>query len=327
MHMHTSIERASYSTGRRPEEIDDRKRLHQKRDRLKQLRAFCHTARLGSISRAAEYVGSSQPAVSQQMRALEEEFGVALFGRRGPRISLAHAGECLYEQAMPLVERMDRLPDTFAEQHHGIIPDRLRIGAGQSSAAYVLPDYLRRFRERHPEVRVSVKTGSGRQRLTWLLEYEVDIVVGAMDAAQPDVDFLPFLDSECVLITPEDHPLAGRASVGFAELAAYPMVAPPPGRYARQATEQLVRLHGAVPDIAVEVDGWSVITNYVASGLGIAIVPDVCLTERERVCRIPFGDRIPVRRYGTATRRDGLVPLAASRLLDVIASAEAHGSP
>ena len=325
MHMHTSVEVLRTPQGRRPDEIDDRKRLHQKRDRLKQLRAFCHTARLGSISRAAEYVGSSQPAVSQQMRALEKEFGVALFGRRGPHISLVHAGECLYERAMPLVERMDRLPDTFAEQHHGIIPDRLRIGAGQSSAAYILPQYLKRFRERHPEVRVSVKTGSGRRRLTWLLEYEVDIVVGAMDAAQPDIEFRPFLDSECMLITPEDHPLAGRGSVGFEELAAYPMVAPPPGRYARQVTEQIIRLHGGVPDIAVEVDGWSVITGYVAAGLGIALVPDVCLTEQEQVCRIPFRDRIPVRRYGMATRRDGLVPLAASRLLDVIASAEAHG--
>ena len=275
MHMHTPVEVLRTPQGRRPEEIDDRKPFHRKRDRLKQLRAFCHTARLGSISRAAEYVGSSQPAVSQQMRALEKEFGVALFGRRGPHISLAHAGECLYERAMPLVERMDRLPDTFAEQHHGIIPDRLRIGAGQSSAACILPQYLKRFRERHPEVRVSVKTGSGRRRLTWLLEYEVDIV--------------------------------------------------------RQVTEQIIRLHGAVPEIAVEVDGWRLITGYVAAGLGIALVPDVCLTERERerererVCRIPFRDRIPVRRYGMATRRDGLVPLAASRLLDVIASAEAHG--
>ena len=298
---------------------DGAKRPHRRRDRLRQLRAFCRTARLGSVSRAAEHLASSQPAVSQQVRALEEDLGVPLFERYGPRLALTHAGARLYERALPVVERMDRLPHTFAEQHHGIVADRLRIGAGQTSAAYVLPEPLKRFRARHPEARVSVKTGTGAERLAWLRDYEVDVVVGAMDATPPGVEFRPFLDSEVVLVTPVDHPLAGRDSVGFDEIATCPMVDHAPGTYARQVNELLLRLHGAAPDVVFEVNGWNVITNYVASGLGIALVPDVCLTERERVSRVPLGARIPPRRYGAATRRDGLLPLAAARFLDVIA--------
>ena len=78
--------------------------LASRRDRLKQLRAFCEAARHGSISSAAMAVGISQPAVSHQVRTLEEEFGVVLFERRGPRIALTQVGERLYESAMPLVQ-------------------------------------------------------------------------------------------------------------------------------------------------------------------------------------------------------------------------------
>ena len=87
---------------------------------------------------------SSQPAVSLQVRTLEEELGVLLFERRGPRITLTRVGESLYQLAMPLVEGMDRLPNTFAEKHHGVVADVLRIGAGQTSAgSYLLPTIRR----------------------------------------------------------------------------------------------------------------------------------------------------------------------------------------
>ena len=132
----------------------DWRHWYQGRHRLKQLQAFCQVARLGNMSRAAEHAGTSQPAISVQVRALEDEFGVALFERRGPRISLTRAGQSLYYLAIPLVEGMERLLDTFADWHHGVVGDTLRIGAGQTSAAYLLPRYLERFRERYPGISV-----------------------------------------------------------------------------------------------------------------------------------------------------------------------------
>ena len=139
---------------------------HHRGDRLKQLRAFCQAARLGSISQAAELIQSSQPAVSLQVRTLEEELGTLLFERRGPRISLTRVGENLYKLAMPLVEGMDRLPNTFAEKHHGVVADVLRIGAGQTSASHLLPRFIEQFREQYPETRIEIRSGTGRQRLS-----------------------------------------------------------------------------------------------------------------------------------------------------------------
>ena len=297
-----------------------------KGDRLKQLRAFCHAARLGSISRAAERVMSSQPAVSLQVRTLEEELGVMLFERHGPRIALTRVGENLYKLAMPLVEGMDRLPNTFAERYYGIVEDAFTIGASQTSASYLLPNYVQRFRDRHPGIRVNVKIGAGQERLSWLRTYEVDVILAAMDVAPPDVDFQPVFVSQPTLITPEDHPLAGRESVDINEIAGYPMVGHPPGKFVQQLGDMIMRLHGFAPKVAVEVEGWSAIKRYVESGLGIAFVPDVCLAKDDRVWRIPLGKFAPPRRYGAITRHDGLMSLGASRFLQILASPDSSGA-
>ena len=294
---------------------NDRKALHPRGNRLKQLRAFCQTARFGSISRAAEKLTWSQPSVSLQVSALEEELGLSLFERRRPHMTLSRAGESLYRFAMPLVQGMDRLPDTFAERHHGVMQNVLRIGAGQVSAMYLLPRFLEQFRQRYPEVRVDIKSGGGPDRLRWLRTYEIDLVIAAMDVPPPDLEFHSVLASGPMLITSLDHPLAGREVLSIEEAAAYPFVGPTPTHYARQAVETILRERGIVLDIVVEVDGWNVITKYVAAGVGISMVPDLCLTEHDRLWKIPITGVFRQRTYGAVTRRDGLLSLAERRLL------------
>ena len=282
------------------------------------LRAFCQAARLGSITGAARHLGSTQPAVSLRVRTLEKVLGVRLFERRGPHISLTRVGLRVYEVAMPLVISFDRLPGTFAEDHRGEVAGPFRVGAGQTSAAYVLPKYLKMFREEFPETEVEVRIGTGRQRLAWLRDYELDVVVGAMDVAPPDVRFHPILESEPVLVTPLDHPLAGRETVTVGETAAYPFVGHAAKQFVRQFEDTFMRLHGVVPDTVVEVDGWGDVTSYVAAGVGIAFVPDLCLTEHDQVWKISFKGVVPPRRYGPVTRGDGILTLAARRFVQIM---------
>ena len=217
---------------------------HPRRDRLRQLRAFCFAARHQSISRAAADIFSSQPAVSQQVRTLEEELAVTLFERSGPRISLTLAGHRLFRLASPLVEGLDRLPDTFVEQHRGKPLGALQLAASQTTATFVLPRYLREFRERHPGIRVNVRVADGRERMRWLRAYEVDVVFAAVDRPPPDLSFRPVFTSEFLLITPEDHPLAGRKSVDLEEAAAYPAVTHSASHYVSQVSDVIMRQQG-----------------------------------------------------------------------------------
>ena len=287
-------------------------------DWLKQLRSFCHVAHLKSISRAAERVSLGQPAVSRQVRMLEEKLAVALLDRRGPRIFLTSAGEQLYHFARPLVEGLDRLPDTFTEQYRGVASHDLHLAASQSTAAHMLPRFLKRFRERHPEIRINVRIDDGRERMRWLRAYEVDVVVAAVDVPPPDIGFRPIFSSESVFITPEDHPLAGRESVEFAEAVAYPMVTHPASHYIAQTSDIILRLHGHIANTILEVEGWNAIKLYVEAGVGISIVPDIHVHEEDRVWSIPASRYFPSRVYGVLTRRDEIFSLAASWFIQIV---------
>ena len=298
--------------------VGEEQRHHPRRDRLKQLRAFCHAARLQSISRAAEHIFASQPAVSQQVRTLEEELAVSLFERSGPRIALTPAGALLYRLASPLVEGLDRLPDTFIEQHHGVASGVLNVAAGQTTAAMVLPECLREFRQRHRDIRVNVRIAEGRQRLRWLRAYEVDIVLAAVDLPPPDLEFRPVFSSEIVFITPEDHPLAGRETVEISEVAAFPAVTHNASHYASEITDIIMRQHGQVANTVLQVDGWNVIKEYVEAGVGVSAIPDICLSERDRVWSIPASRYFPSRLYGVLTRRDDMLSLAASWFIQAV---------
>lgn len=290
-------------------------------DELKQLRSFCEAARHSSITRAAQQMQSSQPAVSNQVRMLEEQLGVRLFERRGPRVVLTQVGDNVYRIAMPLVQGLLRLPDLFADRCHGVDPRGLTIGAGEVSAAYLLPGPLERFRARYPGVRIEVRTGSGSARLDWLRSFEIDVVVAAFDAVPPDIEFQPFRRSRFVLATPEVHPLADRHFVTSASLAQYPLVAPVSGHYARQVMDVLLRSRGVVPRVVLEVEGWGAMLNHVAAGAGIAFVPDVAVAESERVRKISLRPRTFTRVYGAATRRGEPMMSAVRWLVENLAPA------
>ena len=297
----------------------DRGRIYHKRDRLRQLRAFCHAARFESITRSAEYLSISQPAVSLHVRELEHELEAALFERIGPRVALTEAGERLYRLAMPLVEAMDGLAFTLTGEVEEPASGEVRLCAGPSATAFVLPPYLKRFRDVFPGVRLRVTNRLVRPGLVLLSAGDVDFVVGAKEPDTEPFAYHGAMTYNLVLITPEDHPLAGRDSVDVQEALQYPAIVPSDGTYNRQLGESIAHRFRAEARVAIEASGWGVIKQYVESGLGISVVPDLCLRKGDRVRMIPFRGCSAARSYGIFTRRG--VPLAplASRLVRMIA--------
>ena len=288
-----------------------------RRDRFRQLRAFCEVVQTGGISNAAKSLESSQPAVSTLMKRLEGELGVALFRRVGGRTAPTRIGKDLFQLVRPLVEGLLRLPELFDELHTGDTTEALRMGAGQVSSCYVLPDLVRRYQARHPRTRVQLRTGTGGERLAWLRGFELDVIVAAFDVVPRDLEFHPIAQADAVVITPKDHPLGKHKQVAIRALAHHPMIMPSAGSYTRQVQDAVLSLHGVRVPIAIEVDGWGTMINYVYNGVGIAIVPEVCIADHEPVRKVRLEHRFQRRTYGVAVRRNGLMGLAASRFVDL----------
>jgi DNA-binding transcriptional LysR family regulator len=296
--------------------LADQQRTYHKRDRLRQLRAFCHAARLGSITQAAVHLGLSQPAVSLHVRELENELEAILFDRGGSGIRLTSAGETLYELAKHLVQGMDALSVKFMERIDDTVSGRLQLAASVAGASFILPAYIKRFRDQYPGVRLRVRSCLLSEGVKLLLDDEVEFVLGVKDPYPEDtLEYRQFLPYDIVLITSLDHPLAGRETVSPEEASAWPVIVPTPGTYSRQFGETAAQQFGVDVKAVIRVGGWEAIKRFVEQGLGISVVPSISVHETDQLSVIPLKDYFPTRSFGVLTRRGKFLTPPARRLL------------
>ena len=297
----------------------DRQRIYHKRDRLRQLRAFCCTARRESFAQAAAQLGLSPQAVSLHVRELEHELESMLFERSASSIRLTSAGETLYAFAEPLVKGMDELSDSLMKRIDDSISGRLPLAASVAAAGFVLPPYIKQFRDRHPGVRLQVRNCLVREGVRLLLDNEVELVLGARDSyPEETLEYRQLLTYDMVLITSLDHPLAGRSTVSPEEAAGWPAIMPPAGTYSRQFEETAAERLGIDGEAAIEAGGWGVIKRYVERGLGISVIPTICISKNDWLSVIPLEEHVPSRSFGVFTRRDNILTPLAREFLQVL---------
>ena len=295
-------------------------RFAYKADRLKPLRAFCQTARLGSVSRAAEALYVSQPAITLQLQALERDLGVKLFERVGRRLTPSREGQLLFELAKPLVEGIDTLDAVFHERVRGLDAGELNVAAGSSTILYLLPGIVEAFRQRHPDVRLSLHNVTGAGGLDLLRSDVVDLAVGSMLDVPANLRYEAAYRFEPMLIVPPDHPLAHKSPLKLEDLSPYGLILPPK-RLTTYRMVDLVFQQNRVPyTVALEVGGWEVIKQYVAMGLGISIVTAICLTEtdRTRLVARSLAAYFPSRTYGVVVRKGKLLSPQARAFIELI---------
>jgi len=287
-------------------------------NRLRQLRAFCHAAQTSSISRAADRLHLSQPTVSQLVKGLETDLGIALFERHGPRIELTPAGSALLETALPLVEGIDQIPDALRARLDQITSGRLDIAAGESTILYLLPEYVKRFTDTYPQVDLHLHNVTGRDGMDLLRAGEVDFAVGSMIDLPADVSYVPMFSYEPVLITAEDHPLAHRESVTLADISRCGLILPPRHLSTWHVVDLVFHQHGLDYRVVLEAGGWEVIKRFVELGLGVSIVTSICLRGDERLSTVPVGRWFPKRTYGAVIRRGRVLSPQARVFLDLL---------
>lgn len=295
-------------------------RFSYKSDKLKPLRAFCQTVRLGSVSRAAEALFVSQPAITQQLQALEREFGTTLFERSGRRLAPTREGQLLYEMAQPLVEGLDGLAGEFREKVSGLDAGELKVAGNTSTILYLLPKIVARFREKHPDVRLSLHPAISADGTDLLRTDEVDLAIGSMLDVPADLSYAPVYKFDQMLIAPKDHPLATKTKLELHDISPHPLIMPAK----RQVTYRLVDLvlqKNRVPySVALEVTGWEVIKQYVAMGMGISIVSSICLSDadHERLAVRSLSEWFPARSYGVVIRKGKYLSPQARAFIELI---------
>lgn len=291
-------------------------RYFYKGNLIKPLRTFCCAAKAENMSRAAEELHMSQPAVSQQVRTLEELFKVTLFERRGPLIKLTPEGSVLHELARPLVEGADGLQDSFQAALGRLETGSVNIAAGESTILYILPDLVRHFRVDHPGIHVHLHNVTGKGGMAMIRAEEVDFAVGSMIDVPPDILYEPIYSFKPMLIMPKGHALADLAEITLEDISPYGLILPPKRLTTWRIVDFTFQRFSVPYHVTLEVGGWEVIKRYVSLGMGISIVTGICLTDDDNLVARDMSAYFPRRSYGLVTKKGRFFTPQANRFLE-----------
>lgn len=255
-------------------------RLQQNSMKLQQLRFLTAVVKNDlNLTIAASRVGATQPAISKQLKLLEDELGFHIFMRKGRSlVRVTHAGEKVVAHALRMlreVQSIKRLADEAKDADIGSVS----IGTTHTQARYVLPEVIRAFRAQHPGVNIHLHQGTSEQIAQMAALDRIDLAIDSAPRAPSErYNLLPCHRSRLCVIAPQGHPLAQRERLKLADLAQYPLVTYEFGHSEQSwSLKEVFATRGLQPNVALTAWDSDVIKTYVRLGLGVGVVSEMAL--------------------------------------------------
>lgn len=245
---------------------------------LQHLITFCRVVDLNSFTQAAQELNLSQPAVTKQVKALEQELGTRLLTRRGRQLRLTPAGEILYPYAKRTIHTLQECRDALQALH---APGRgtLAIGTVPTIALFTLPDLLAQFAREYPMVSLRLRTGVNAEIADLVLRSEVDLGILPVPFTHEELQTIPLFHDPILLVSSPQAPWADRAWLSPVDLSRLPMICYRRGTQFRNFVDAHFDAAGITVNEVMEFDSHEVVKTMVALGFGIAALPETAVRE------------------------------------------------
>jgi DNA-binding transcriptional LysR family regulator len=246
---------------------------------LESLRCLCAIVETHSFRAAADRLHRSQPAISQQLKSLEQEVGKTLIERKSGRPT--PMGELVYGQGKDILRSVENLSHEVADFER-VASRELRVGTSDTTALYILPPLIRDFSTRMPETRLVLVNRNSSAIATQVLDGTLDLGIVTLPSEVPELEEAPLFHQRFVLVLPRSHPLANRKRLSLTALASEPFV------LLEEATRTGVMLrryfaeYDFTPQVAVDSGSFEVIKRFVAEGVGISLLPGAVVRPEDR---------------------------------------------
>ncbi len=234
---------------------------------IRHLEIFLQVCRSESITRAAESLHMTQPAVSVAIRELERHYGVVLFERLGRRLCITEEGRALHARAIHLVEEFRQMEQGMGRS------GSLRVGASVTLGNFLMPKAANRWAERHPERLLRVTVANGHTLQDMLCDNRLDCAVIEGPVDRPELEKQVFRRDSLVLVLPMGHELASRREITLAEAASLPLLLREKGSAGRAFVDATLTRHGLAVVPAWESIDTQALFQAVRAGLGAAFLP------------------------------------------------------
>jgi len=277
---------------------------------------FLEIAKQGSFSRAGQKLYRSQPAVSAQIRQLEQEYGQKLFDRVGKSVRLTVAGETLLEYAARLLTLRNESLRAVADQSatpRGL----LAIGANEATCLYVLPNIFSEYQRRFPAVQISIYRNFSHKVLEKIEDGTVDVGIVTLPVKSPSLKVHSIFRDRLVLMVDPENPLAKLKSVKTSDILDQSWIFPKTG-FMRQVLDKQFRPFRAQLRITMELPSVGMIKRFVAAGLGVSVISEKFAQDDVAAGQaklIPISDMDIWRELGIVYRRDRTLPRSASAFI------------
>jgi len=297
-----------------------------------QLETFLAVARLSSFSRAAEKRFRTQPAISSQIRALEDEVGAKLLDRSGGKVSLTAEGKIFQKYAEQTLEERKTIIAEMAEMER-VPGGELVVGANEGTCLHILPEVFAEFKKQYPNVAVNIKRSDYARILEAVIDNSVDFGVVSLPVTDNRLTVVLIHRDDLIVIVPPKHPMAKLKQVAVADVAKFPLLVPKAG-HTRDALEILFDEHRLKPQYSMELDSSELLKRFVAADVGVGFIARSNVVEDVRagaLIAIPMSDAQIRRDLALVFRKDKALSRAALAFIDIAvkrktAQAGTHGA-
>jgi len=283
-----------------------------------QLETFLEVARHASFSRAAEKRFRTQPAISSQIRGIEEEVGAKLFDRSGGKVSLTAAGKAFLKYVEETLDARKAMMVAIAEMER-VPRGEIIVGANEGTCLHILPHVFAEFKKQYPEVSVNIKRADYARVLESIIDNSVDFGVVSLPVNDNRLTVVLIHRDELVLIAPPLHPLGKMKSATIADASRYPLIVPKAG-HTRDAIEQLFHERRLKPNYTMELDSSELLKRFVAADVGIGFISRSNVEEDVRakaLASIPIADAHVRRDLALVFRKDKALSRASLAFIDI----------
>jgi LysR family transcriptional regulator, low CO2-responsive transcriptional regulator len=283
-----------------------------------QLETFFEVARHASFSRAAEKRFRTQPAISSQIRGLEEEVGAKLFDRSGGKVSLTAAGKTFLKYVEETLDARKAMLVSIAEMER-VPRGEIIVGANEGTCLHILPYVFADFKTQYPDVSVNIKRADYAKILESVIDNSVDFGVVSLPVTDNRLTVALIHRDELVIIVPPQHALGKMKAASIADLAKFPLVVPKAG-HTRDLIEEMFHERRLKPNVSMELDSSELLKRFVAAGVGIGFIPRSHVEEDVRakaLTAIALADAQVRRDLALVFRKDKALSRAALAFIDI----------
>jgi DNA-binding transcriptional LysR family regulator len=276
---------------------------------LRQLEIFVKVAELKSFSKAALALRLTQPTISEHIRTLEQELGVRLLDRLGRGAEATRAGQLLLSHATRMLQ-LQRETLQAMDSFQGRLAGDLHVAASTIPGEYVLPALIGRFKEKFPDIVISLLIGDSRAVVDWVIDGRAEVAVVGARLAHRGIEYRELMPDELVVVVPVAHPWHGKKEIALADLRAEPMLLREQGSGTRAAFESALAQAGqdlSTFRIVGEMGSTQAIKQAVKAGVGVSVISRRAVDEDSRsglVWCLKIRDLKVTRAFHIATHRD-----------------------